>query len=275
MTTYPNQLDSTMPVKPQAPQPPQDDPFAAMGGGVQVNGGWVPKSHPLAQQSSAPPPAQPTQPGAAAPGQGANVAAPTGPPQTVNDAFRQSLMSQLTAPVGQVNQAELQPQMNAYRTAQQRSQARAQNTLAETAAREGTNTSGGFLSDTLGLEQARGESEGAFEATLIAQQFQQQYARLQQAMQLAQQYGTAQDQLAVQQKLAELQAAIQREGLSVQSMLGSGDLALRGELGRGQLALSGRELDSRNRYNDLLLGRDYTQMQLQANRDAILAALGG
>lgn len=43
---------STTPTSPYTVNP-NVDPFAAMGGGVFINGGWVPKNHPLAQQAAA------------------------------------------------------------------------------------------------------------------------------------------------------------------------------------------------------------------------------
>jgi len=133
--------------------------------------------------------------------------------------------------------------MGAFRTAQQRSQERALNQLAETAALEGTSRSGGALSDRLGLEQQRGEAESAFEADLLGREFEGERARLMQALGLASQYGTAQDQLALQDKLAALDAQLRREGLSLQGELGRGDLAVRGETARGQLGLGQGHLD--------------------------------
>lgn len=274
---------------PAVPQPAADmTPQQAAAAGL----GWVDKNHPLygtpgyvgstPATAGAQPGAAPGQPAPAVPGQGANVPIGTQPPATINDAFRQALMTQLNTNPNQVDRSVIDPQVAAYRTGQQRSQERAQNQLAEQAALEGTSTSGGALADKLGLEQGRGLNESTFESQLVGQQLMQQRQQLMQAIQLAQQYGTSQDQLALQDKLAAMDAAIREKGLDVQSSLGQGDLALRGQLGRGQLQLGQGQLNlgllnsliGQQQGNDQL-GFNYTALQNSANRDAILALLGG
>jgi hypothetical protein len=221
---------------------------------------------PVGQQAPAP-----------GPGQGANAPVPGAqqPPQTVNEAFRQAIMTQLTKDPTQVDRAAIDPQVTAFKTAQQRSMERNKAQLAESAALEGTSTSGGALADRIGLEQGRASAEGGFEASLVGQQLMQQREQLMQAMALAQQYGTAQDQMALQEKLTQLNLALQKEGMTVdadlrrraldlQGSLGQGDLALRRLLGEGQLGL-GRDN----------LGFNYAQLQAMLNRDSLMALLGG
>ncbi len=88
----PNGMPMAQPAPTAVPvqtQQPTADPFAATGGGVQVNGGWVPKNHPLAAQAQSqqqmqpsvvPMPqtqATPQQPWYAAPGQNGQGEYPT------------------------------------------------------------------------------------------------------------------------------------------------------------------------------------------------------
>lgn len=246
---------------------PGDHPEAAQAGLPQVN---AQGGAPIPQAGTLPPAVGQPAPGGvpAAPGQGANTPIPTGPnappPATINDAFRQMLMTRMAEDPTKVDRSEIDPQMGAFRTAQQRSMERQRAQLAESAALEGTNTSGGAMADRLGLEQQRGETESAFEATLVGNQLQAKRERINQALQMAMQYGTAQDQLAAQEKLAMVDAELRRLGITTQRDLGNREIDLRRELGTGQLGL-GRDT----------LGLNFAQLQAELNRQALLAAMGG
>jgi hypothetical protein len=199
-----------------------------------------------------------------------------GQPQTINDAFRGALMTQLTAPVTAptADDPTIKAQTDAFSLSQQRGNEREQNQLAESAAFDNTRTAGGFLSDKLGLEQQRAEAEGAFGADLRGRELQSRRDQVAQALQLGAGYLSDQEHQALQKQLADLDAAVRREGIQQQGSIASGDLALRSRLGEGQLNLGLlSELNNQQRSSDQL-GYNYTALQTQANRDAILTALG-
>ena len=137
---------------------------------------------------------------------------------------------------------------------QLRNQDRQRKSLAErTAATGGTTRSGGFNVGVAGIQERAGENAAQYRSGLAMDRLQQREAQLVQAIQIARAVG--QDDMANQLELQRM--AIQKE-------LGDRDLALRGELGRGQLGLG---------YDQL--GFNYANLMQNANRDAVLAALGG
>lgn len=245
------------PAQPQQPQaaptatPSQPaagaDPFAAMGGGVQLPGGqWVPKDHPLAAQAGAA--------AGAATAQGATAAAPGGPqpitnaasaltaqvpntpPTTVAGAFQQSLMSKLNQAPMDANNPNISGAISANRQAEQRGLERNRAMMAERAAAQGLDQNA-FNSQLTGLAQESAGRQGQFEGNAVMQGARDQAQQLMQALSLGAGMLSQQDQLAMTDKLAQLQAQISREGIASQNQLGMGAQNIQRSLGEGQLNL--------------------------------------
>jgi hypothetical protein len=109
--------------------------------------------------------------------------------------------------------------MQAYTNAQQRSQERGQQDLAELGFAGGTGRTGAYAGELGNMESRRGEAEAQFGAGLLGQEKQQRLQSLFQAL------GLGSEQLTAD------------ESLRLQRELGLGDLNLRGTLGKGQLSL--------------------------------------
>lgn len=255
---------------PAAPSTPQEaaaaspDPFAAIGGGVQVNGGWVPKNHPLAQQANATPatPAAPAQP--AAPGQPAAPAAQE-PPKTISESFQQALVNKLnnTGPLDASNPA-IAGSIAANKLAEQRGAERQRNILAERAAKSGTDASGGFDTDLLGIEQDRAAREGQFAGNAVRDLADRQERGLLAALGIAGQ-SVGQDKALAQQKiLADLDAAIRREGIASQGAIAGRDQDIRSRQGDASI---------NNQLLGILLGHDEFGQQLNQQGAQFAAGL--
>jgi hypothetical protein len=260
-----------------ASAPSSPDPFAAMGGGTLVNGGWIPNNNPEAiARARGQVPAGPGPVGDFGPG--GNVApqpaqpAPAPPPPTIQSSFKDALLKQLgvNQEAPSLSDPALKAQADAFSLAQQRGNERAQNQLAEQAALEGTRTSGGFLSDKLGLEQQRGEAEGAFNAGLVGQEAAARRDKLVQYVALAGNTLTEQDRMAVQKELADLNAQIERERIAQQGTLGQADIGLRGRLGEAQVNLGLLQALMQNQQFGQGLGAQLGQY----NQNALLQTLG-
>jgi hypothetical protein len=146
-----------------------------------------------------------------------------------------------------------QQAVRAYQMGELRSAGRQQKALAERSAAGGTRSSGGFNVGVRGIQERSGENTSRFAAGTALDRLQAREAQLNEAIKMARAVG--QDDIANQLEVQRLQ---------LQAELGRGDLALRGELGRGQLGLG---------YDQL--GLSYADLVSRANRDAVLAGLGG
>lgn len=261
------------------------DPFAASGGGVKLSdGAWVPKSHPLAQQSPQAP-ASPSTPGAA-PGQG--IAAPAnnalqspstvgqtpqqGQQSSVAGAFQQALLNQLAPSPVSASSPSVAPAIAANRASEQRSLEQGRASLAEQAAQTGVDPTG-FGSQLRGLQAESALRRGQFEGNAVQHAADLQAQQQQAATGLAGGLLNSQDSMALQRELAQLQAQLQREGLGVQSSLGQGDLALRSELGSGQLNLGLLNALLGNQQFGQNLGANLGMFQANLNQNALLAFL--
>lgn len=176
---------------------------------------------------------------------------------TMDAAMREAIMKLLTPE--EVNPETLRnsPQFQAVQLAGQRAEERQRAQNAERASLEGWNDSGGWESDILGLQQARGEFEAGELGNLASEEVAARRQEITQGIQFAMannQFALAQS---LQRELAALDAQIKREGLSQQNSQFFSDL------------------NERARQHGLNLGFNYTSLQTQANRDALLAALGG
>lgn len=213
-----------------AAAPSTPDPFAAMGGGVQVNGGWVPKSHPLAQQGASPSPAPAPSPAAPAP---SPTAAAAPPPTTISDAFQQGLVNKLNAsqtPVDANNPA-ISGAIAANKLAEQRGAERQRNILAEQAAKDGTDASGGFQTGLLGIEQDRAAREGKFAGDAVRGLQDSQDRNLLAALGLAGSSVAQDKSLAQQKELADLDAELRRLGINTQASIAGRDADIRSRQG--------------------------------------------
>lgn len=226
--------------KQQTPAPaPAAAPTPTTGGGLQAATPTAPPPAPTAQQG------QTSQTPVAPAGQ---------PPQTIQGAYQQALMSRLTAnptPGSVQDDPALAAQSGAFKQAQSRGEARQRNALAERAAATGTLESGGFDAGVQQLGADRAFAEGQFDAGLIGQAREQRMNELFQALALAGNQLGEDERMQLQLELLELQRQqqadatrlggreldIREQGINAQNTLGQGDLSLRGELGRGQLGL--------------------------------------
>jgi len=182
------------------------DPFEAMGGGIQINGGWVPKSSasyyglPSAPQQPAPLPT-----GAPAPTGGSTAPAPVQNATSgdINQSYKNAMQSLLTGPTPQQAQQNVttSPAMTAYRQQAQKGEARDRAFMAERAAAQGFSGSGGMETGILGLRQARGAGEAAFAGGLAERNEAGRRDELLRAMALAFQMGDNESARAIQQQL--------------------------------------------------------------------------
>jgi hypothetical protein len=250
------------------PEPHMPDPFASIGGGVYVNGGWVPRGHAAAGG------AEP------APGQPAAPADPNAPPATVNDAFRSALMNMLQtnqqAPT--LDDPALKGQMDAFRVGQTRAGERAREAMAERRASMGQSSdlagSGAIDQDLAGLFQAQGEAEAGFGAGLVGQELQQRRQQLMQAAALAGNQLNAEEARSLQERLAQLDAAIRREGIAQQGSLGGRELDIRQMLGSGQLNLGLLGTLLQNEQFGQNLGANLGLANANMNQNALLRMFG-
>lgn len=200
------------------------DPFAAMGGGVLVNGGWLPKDHPLAQQAqqaaqapaaNAPVTTQPT-PTTSVPQQ---PGTPTNaPPQgQLDDTVRQRLLELLNPQPITADLLNGTPEASAYRLGSQRSEERQLAQLAEDAAQNGYTGTAEFDAKRRGLSEQRGEGESQFLGNLATQRLTQQRDELLAGIQTAQQSGQFEAAQAMQLQIAKMNDAIQRSQMSQQN----------------------------------------------------------
>lgn len=224
------------------------DPFEAMGGGVKVNGAWVPKNHPLAQQAGPQGQQLNAVHGAAntVPRQAGNAqtysqtpgAAP-GPftgNQGAQDVVRNSYLQQATQGT-QINRNDpvIRQQTDAFSAGQDRSRRQYESEAAERLSAQGMGNSGAMLQERrLGAERA-GQASGAFEAQLVARELENRRGEIKDALTNLRGVISNDQAMALQRELAELDAQLKREGLSQSGSLGGRELDIRDKLGMGAL----------------------------------------
>lgn len=247
--------------------------------------GWVDKNNPNYGKPGfvGSQPAAPSAPGTPAPTPGAAPAGsvPLAAAPDTNSAFKDALMKLLNPSEVSVNSAELKPALDANKLAEQRNFESNRNLLAERAAANGTNNSGGFETGLMGLAQDRAQREGQFAGDAVTHAKDQQTASLLAALgiggnynaanadraQKGEQFGKSLDE---QKREADIDAEMKRLGISSQTDLGNKDLSLRDKLGSGQLNLG---------LLSQLIGNSNAKDSLGAtlgmhNQDAILKLLG-
>jgi hypothetical protein len=258
-----------------------------MGGGVQVNGGWVPKGHGLdAGQPGAPPPAAapgapagppgaPQTAGQALMGSATVGAAPAqGSDSTVTGAFQQALLNKLAPEQASAQSAEIQPALQANRLAEQRGEERMRAMNAERNAGQGLDMSGAAETERLGLAQDRAGREGQFEGQAVQDLGNRNHAAQLTMAQLAGGMLQGNDAQALQRYGIDTGDATQRYGIDKQNTLGQGDLALRSKLGTGQLNLGLLGQMQQNSQFGKSLSSNNAQFSAGLNQQALMKMLG-
>jgi hypothetical protein len=167
---------------------------------------------------------------------------------TIASSFRDALVSKLNPGAVNASNPAIAPAIEANKLAEQRGMESSRNLLAERAAKDGTDASGGFDTQLTGLAQDRAAREGQFAGNAVQHLQDQQNSDLMAALGLSNstlQANANRDQqgsqfgqtLAEQAREANQSAENQKLGINTQSSLGQGDLSLRGRLGEGQLNL--------------------------------------
>jgi hypothetical protein len=188
-----------------------------------------------------------------------------GQPANIQNTFRDQLLKQLNTDVNNVKltDPDLAPQQRAFQNAQQRSQERMQQDLAEQGFAGGALGTGAYGSDLRALEQQRGESEAQFDAGLLKE------AKGLRTQNLFNALGMGQGQIQSDEALRQaLNAANQ------QYSLGAQDIGLRKQLGQGQLGLGMLQAMLQDRQSNNRLGLDAGIAGQGFNQSAILAMLG-
>jgi hypothetical protein len=211
-----------------APNP--NDPFTAMGGGVQLPGGeWVPKDHPLAATAGAQPGATP----AATPG--ATPAATPGaetPKDVVTQAYLDSIKKGTNV---DRNDPNFRMQADAFSGAQERARRNAQDDRAEQAFGAGQRGVGGNLVEQRMIDEGAARNVGAFEADLVGRELTSRRQEIQQALTGLGGMISNDEKMALERELAALDAAIKREGIASGAATAAADISLRDRLGTGAL----------------------------------------
>ena len=260
-------------IPPSVAPPTTPDPFQAMGGGVWTGQQWVPRNHPLAQPwlSGTPPGGAPGAP--AAPGVPGTPTVPSTP--DFDARIREAILRRLGQSENpDINDPVMQQQLNARRTANQRTTENQRRILAERAAAEGTGvTEGSFQADINGLNQQEGENYAQFQSDLLAQQQAKRAADIQDALRIGASTLSQDEQQKLQRELALIEKGLRERGYNIQESLGNQDLSLRKYLGEGGLSLGFlQSLLGRTNFLDQL-GLSYADLQALLNNQAISKVL--
>jgi hypothetical protein len=197
-----------------------------------------------------------------------------GAPTTVAQSFQQSLINRLNPQQASADSASINPAIQANRLSEQRGFDRNRNLLAERAAATGTNNSGGFESQLLGLAQDRAGRESAFAGDAVRQEQDRLDRNQNSAMGLSGSMLTGQQGLSQQMDLANLDATLRRAGMDLQGDLGRRDLDLRGELGRAGLNNQLLGLLMNNDQFGRSLSQNATQFGASLDQNGIMSLLG-
>ncbi len=224
---------------------PNVDPFAAMGGGVFINGGWVPANHPAAAGATS------TGASSSSSSSSTGVNAPVNGGPSIQQAYSSALQKILTG--GNVQQPGQSDAMNAYRAEAARGEAKDRAFLAERTAANGFSGSGGFESGIMGLRQQRRRGEAGFAGQEQQQLREAERQQLMQGLSLALSMGD-------NEKARELEKM----------------LTLRGQDFSREAALNNNYTANRN--TDLgfsNLGYNYASLQNLMNQQALSYLFGG
>jgi hypothetical protein len=246
-----------------APAPSTPDPFAAMGGGVQVGGGWVPANHPSAQPAGAPAPvgAAPGAPGAAQ------------SPTLYKDALTKMLGDSQTP--ASLNDPALKAQSEAFSVGQTRASEQARAQAAERNAAMGLSSSGAMDGDIAGILERQGEAESGYNAGLVGDANKSKLQQMQAALAMMGNDMNSAEGRALQKQIADQEAELRRLGISTQADLGKQDLSLRDKLGSGGLNAQIMQMLMQNQQFGQNLGAQTGMFGANLNQQALLSLLGG
>ena len=241
---------STTPPPPSASTvaPPPRNNFSWIENGVSYNtNNWTPaqwEAYEKRQGLASPQTAAPAAPGSNLPttaggaltgnavvGGQINQGAQT----NVAGAFQQALLNKLNPAAVNAQNPEIQGAIRTNRLAEQRGMERERAMLAERAAAQGMDASGGFESQLLGLAQNRAAREAGFEGQQVADLGRRQSQEVMAALGLGGQMLSDQDRMNLQRYGIDTDAALRREGYGMQGSLGNRELDIRDKLGSGNL----------------------------------------
>jgi hypothetical protein len=215
----------------QAPPPGAVDPFAASGGGIYINGGWIPKNNPAALAaagytgSTSTTTTTGTGNGTAlgSSGIGSNVTAPTVPGANwldPNDPMYASLRQNVLDLLGtdwenaSITDPDLAPQATTYSGARQRQARDEYGRQQERLATQGLGQSGASdIALRQGLEQ-QGQDIAAYNANLVGQKLNDRRDMLIQGIQTATTLGMSEEANQLQRELAQVNAQIATNSLN-------------------------------------------------------------
>jgi hypothetical protein len=282
--------------------PATPDPFTAMGGGVYINGGWVPRDHPSAQLPGAryadgrlvnPPPS--TQPpngggGGGTPQTGpnnpiANQAAasstytsnPAGPPQpnTTNagtqDVVRNSYLAQATQGTKiDTQDPNFRQQADTFAAGVERQR---RNFISDQAESLGPTATGALRGQERMAAEKAGQAIGGFEAELVGRELANRRQEIQTALAALGDQINSDLGRKLQRDLAELQAQMQRLGIETNAATSAAELDLRRYLGDADTGIRNRTLDQqRDQFADTL-GFNMADREAYYNNQAVQALL--
>lgn len=233
-----------------------EDPFAAIGGGVFVNGGWVPKGHPAAQAAQASTSTGQTGSTSNTTSTGHSVSI-NGQPTDVNSELWTMLMGRAKQglEVGRDN-ANVRGQADAYSAQEERARRMGLTDAAESSSPYNT----GYSSGLQRLSAAQmGQRVGAMEAQLIGKEIQARRDEIQNALTEMGDLLTDQQKMSLEMKLNELDNATQRYGIDQSTALGRERLNSDDAQWRAQLAQRGQEWSGDNAYRYDKMGMENNQ----------------
>lgn len=199
---------------------------------------------------------------------------PQGGQTSVGQSFFQGLINRLNPQAVSASNPAIQPAIQANQLAEQRGFERNRNLLAERAAANGTNNSGGFETSLLGLAQDRAGREGEFEGSAVRDLADRQSREALASMGMAGNLLGGNANRQQQTDLANLDAELRRQGLNQQGELGRGDLDLRRRLGEGQLNLGLLGALFQNDQFGRSLGQNAAQFGAGLDQSGLLGLLG-
>ena len=274
----------------------QTDPFAAMGGGVQLpNGGWVPKNHPLAQQylaqqsqqQTTAPGAAPTAPAATnVQQQAANAqtysatpgAAPTayttnqGTQDVIRNTYLQRAMQGTT--IDARTDPNIRQQSDAFAAAMERARRDAVADAAERNFAQGLASSGAATAEQRLINERAAQARGSFEAELVARELANRRDEIREALGALTGLLTADQEAALRRELAELEAQLQRAGIASSEKLAARELDLKRTLGLKGLDLDRLRIELQNQQFNKQLGFNIADREAFWNNAALQALLG-
>lgn len=206
----------------------------------------------------------------------ANVGGTTaqGAPTTVAQSFQQQLVNRLNPAAVSASDPSIAPSIQANNLAEQRGMERNRSLLAERAAANGQDMSGGFETGLLGLAQDRAQREGQFAGNAVQHASDIQNQNINSSLGYVGNLLTGNANRDQASELANMANATQLHGIDTQGNLGAQDIALRGELGRNANNLSLLGLLQGGSQFDRSLAQNGAQFGSSLDQNGLLSLLG-